>query len=115
MPDQLKHPAHLLIASLVQQHFVPRVGLRLVQHLDLCRRGASAVFECDAAPQSLNPAIRRHTFNFHFVNFLDAVASGRDVVCEVAVIGEQQQTFSVEVETSNRMNLAERRRSQFGD
>src|SRR5215216_2584616 len=108
MPYQLKHSPHLLVASLVQQHFIPRVGLSLVQLRDLCGRCASAVFERDSTPQSFDTTIRRHPFNFHLVNFLNAVARGGDVVREVAVVCEQQQAFSVEIETSDRMKLAER-------
>src|SRR5215213_5449398 len=109
MPDQLKHPPHLLVATLVQQHFVPRIRLGLIQLRDLCRRRASAVFERDSAPQSVDATLRRHTFDFHFVNLLDAVARGGYVGREVAVICEQQQTFSVEVETPDWMELSERR------
>ena len=107
MTDQLKHPSHLLVTSLVQQHFVPCVGLRLVQLRDLCGRRACAVFERDSASQSFDTAVSRHAFNFDFIDFLDAVASGGYVVCEVAIVREQQQSFGVEVETSDGMDLAE--------
>src|SRR6185369_13456894 len=107
MPNQLKHASHLLVASLVQQHFVPCVGLSLVQLHDLCGGGARAVFERDAAAQSFDATLRRHTLNFDFVNFLDAITRRSYVVREVAVVGEQQQSFGVEVETSDRMELTE--------
>src|SRR5215213_875886 len=110
MSDQLKHASHLLITSLVQQHFVPRVGLCLIQLCDFCGRSASAVFQSNSTPESFDAAFRRHTLHFNFVNFLDAVTRRRYVVCEVAVVRKQQQTFSVEVETSDRMELSERRR-----
>src|ERR1051325_7833079 len=114
MSDQLKHATHLLVASLVKQDFKPRVRLRLVELLDSCRRGARAVFERDAASQSENPAFSRHTFDFDFVDFLDAIASRRDEVSEIAVVREQQETFGVEVEPSNRHPRSVRCRQRLG-
>jgi hypothetical protein len=49
----------------------------------------------------LNCGVRRHAFDFHLVDFLDSIVRGGDEVCEVAVVGEQQQTFGVEVEASD--------------
>ena len=86
MPDQLKHPSHLLVASLVQQHFVPCVGLSLVQLHDLCRRSARAVFQRDAAPQSFDATVRWHALNFDFINFLDTVTRRSYIIREVAVV-----------------------------
>src|SRR5262249_43266684 len=109
VPDQLEHATHLLVASLMKQDFVPRIRLRLVKLFDPCGRSARAVLERDAASQSLDPTVSRHAFDFDFVNFLDAIASGCDEISEVAVIREQQETFGVEVEPPDRMQLPERR------
>jgi hypothetical protein len=103
VPDQLKHAPHLLIASLVQQHFKPRVRLRFIQLRDLCGLGASAVVELHASSQSLNSTLSRHALHFDFVNFLDLIASGSYKIREIAIVSEQQQTFGVEVETPDRM------------
>ena len=107
MTYQLKHATNLLIASLMKQHLIPRIRLRFIQLRDLCGRGASAIVESDSASQSFNSTFSRHALHFDFVNFLDAIASGGHKVCEVAVIGEQQKSFGVEVETSDWMKLVQ--------
>ena len=88
MTDQFKHAAHLLIATLVQHHFVPCVGLRFVELGDLRGCRASSVFEPDSTSQSFDRIVRRDAFYFNFVNLIDAVTRRGNEVCELAVVSE---------------------------
>src|SRR5215212_179831 len=115
MAYHLKHATHLLIASLVEQHLIPGVRLSLIQLGNLRGGSAGAVFERDSSPQSVDTGVCGHTLHFDFIDFLDPIACGGDIVREVAIVREEEQSFSVEVEASYWMKFAERRRQQFHD
>src|SRR5215213_1537377 len=115
MTNQLKHPPHLLIASLVKQNFKPGIRLGLIQLRYLSGGRARAVVERNSSSQSLNRGVGRHTLNFNLVNLLHAIAGRRHVIRKVAIVGEQQQAFGVEVETADGIQASQRRWQQLGD
>src|SRR5690348_141900 len=110
MTNQLKHATYLLVATLMKHDFIPRVCFSLTYLLDLRGGSAGAILERNAAPQSFNRSVGRHAFHLHFVNFFNLITRGSYEVGELAVVGEQQQSFGVEVETPDRIKTAQRSR-----
>ncbi len=79
--------------------FKPGVGGSLLQWFDFRRRRTSAIVESHATSQPLQRSLRGHTLDFNFVDLLDAIARGGDEVCEVSVVGQKQEAFSIEIQT----------------
>ena len=113
MPDGLEHAANLLIAALMQNHLEPGVRARLFNLANFRGRGDFAILQLNAPTQTRDPAFGGHAFDLHFVDFLNAIARRGNVIGKVAVVGQQQQTLCVEVQTPHRMQTAERRWNQF--
>src|ERR1051326_3676181 len=61
-------------------------------------RGARTFVESDSAPQTFDLLFRRHALDLHLVDLADVVARRRDVVRQLAVVRQDEQTFRVEVE-----------------
>ena len=87
MPDHLKHAPNLLILPLVQQYFIP--GVESVSCSSLIFAGAVRVPSSRVTPRRSRSiaAVRRHAFDFDFINFLNSIARGSHEVGEVAIVG----------------------------
>src|SRR5712692_4403467 len=108
MTYSVEHSANLLVAPLMQNHSEPGVGSRLFNFAYFRGRCPLAVFQLDATTQTIDRAIRRYALHLYLVNFLNAIARRGNVIREVAVVGQQQQTLRVEIQASHRMQAAER-------
>src|SRR5713101_4804651 len=106
MTNEIKHAPYLLVLPFMQDDLKPGVGLCFINALDFCRRRSRPIFERDTASQTLNRLLRGHTFHLCFVNFLDFVARGGDEVCKLAIVRQQQQTLSIEIQTAYWVNTA---------
>ena len=113
MPDQIKHPPDLLVASLVKQDFEPCVRLRFIQFRDLRGRGSRSIFKCNSTTQSLYASLQWHAFNFHFINFFYPISRGSDEVVKSPSLVRSNKTFGVEVEPPDRIKPSERRRQKL--
>src|SRR6267143_5477399 len=108
MSDEIKHAPYLLVLSLMQDDLKPGVGLCLINAFDFCRRRACSIFERDATSQSLNRLLGGHALYLCLVNLRDFVARGGDEVCKLAIVRQQQQTFSIEIQAANWVNTTKR-------
>src|SRR5436190_1853236 len=95
-----------------QPHFVPAVAFVLapacrasgrLHALDLARHGALAV-DGDAALQLADDALVGDAAHLHVIRLHRSMLRMRDLEREVAVVGEQQQSFRLIVETADRID-----------
>src|ERR1051326_7289407 len=112
MSDGLEHFSNLLIAPFAQPHFVPAVPFvfapagrtpRRLHLLNLARHGAFAV-DGDAALELADDALVGNAAHFHVIRLHRSMFRMRDLEREVAVVGEEQQSFRLEVETADRID-----------
>src|SRR3712207_4476281 len=101
--DRIEHAADLLVAPLAEDDLVPGVRLPLVGLRDLRGRCLHAVVEAYAAAQARHLLLGRHALDLHLVDLLDVVARRRDVVSQLAVVGQDEQALRVEVQTADRV------------
>ena len=113
--DRVEHAAYLLVSPLPEHDLEPGVRLRLVQLLDFSRGGVRAIVEPDSAPQARDLFLRRHALDLHLVDLPHVVARRRDVVRQLAVVGQNEQPFGVEVESAHGVQTPERLRHEFRD
>src|ERR1700682_3893501 len=97
MSDKIKHAPYLLVLSFMQDDLKPAVGLCFINAFDFCRRRVCSIFKRDTASQSLYRLLGGYALHFCLVNFLNLVARGGDEVCKLAIVRQQQQTFSIEI------------------
>ena len=112
--DFLEHLADLAIAALRQGEFVPGVVASACL-LDLCRCGDDAVapaaadfiktaaIDHDAAAELVDAFTRGSAGDFDEIGLLDASGCLGELVCEVAVVGHQEQAFAEVVEPTYRV------------
>ena len=118
MPDALEHLANLTGPSLLDLDLPPSIGLRRAtasvagQWQNPCGFSAPAV-EHDSRAQLLHGGIGRHSPHFDFVGLGAAVPRMTHQLCKLAVVGQQQQAFGLEVEATDRVQaVPDRRREQ---
>ena len=114
MTDHIEHASNLLIATLMENHLEPGIGSGLVNFCDLGRSCLSAIVEYHAASDPLDRGFRRQALHFRFVNLFHAIARSGDEVGEIAIIRQQQETFSIEIQAADGMKAAQRWRQKFG-
>src|SRR5206468_2580527 len=90
MASRLKHAADLLIATLMQRDFEPRI-LTAFEGDDLARREAF-VINISATAKAVQIALGRHACDFDVINLRNNPSCGHQF-CELAVIGQNQQTL----------------------
>ena len=98
--DRLKHPPNLPLAPLVDDELDPGTAFLYVANLDLGWLG-SRLLQGDAAAQLLKLLLGRHAVYLHVVFLLHAIAGVSQAEGEIAVVGEQQQTFTAIIQPPN--------------
>jgi hypothetical protein len=112
-PDGLAHASHLTVAPLVDRN-LERTAAVDGQPPHARGRAADAGLELDASGQTLELALVGRRVDAHTVDLLDAVARVHQVVRQLAVVREQQQSARVGVEAPDRKQ-ATPRRQEFAD
>ena len=106
MADGLAHPAHLPVPAFTncqQQHRIGAAAPRRHEH-DGGRQRAVAV-QGNALAQACDRVFVRRARDVRFIGAFDAVPGVSQARREVAIVGEQEQTFTVVVESSNRVDV----------
>src|SRR5215471_21535885 len=107
MANCIEHPANLLIPAFEQSHFEPGVGVTLPQPAYFSASSPLVFANPDTTAQALNGLVRGHAFYFRLIDLRDLVPRGSNDICQFAVIRQQQQSFSVEVQPPDGMHPAE--------
>src|SRR5436305_1010250 len=115
MADGIEHFSDLLISPLDQGDTEPRVCITVFKPLDLLGLCASSILEHHAASQTLNEGIRWNALNLGFVNLRNVIACGSDVIRQLAIVCQDQQTFGVEIQSPDRVQSTKRMRYKFSD
>jgi hypothetical protein len=106
--DRIAHVADLAVASFVdderQQGLRPALRLDHFRDFHAGRRRAPS-FERDPARQAIEIVQVGHALHPHLVLALDAVTWMRQVCRQLPVAGEQEQSFGVIVEPSDRVDV----------
>src|SRR5262245_24835015 len=101
MADVVEHLSDLLIAAFVERDFIPRVRLALFHQPYHSWRGSFAINR-HAAFERPDLMLARLSLHLDFINLRRPLRAG-DEVSEIAVVGEQQQPFGVEIQPPDRM------------
>jgi hypothetical protein len=107
MSDGFKHLSDLLIAAFVKHHLEPGIRIALFQPFDLGARRANSVLQPYASPQPRYRSFRRHALHLDGVDLGNTVAGRRYEISEVAIVGQEQQAFGIEIKPPDRMKSAE--------
>jgi hypothetical protein len=112
----LEHPADLPVAPLANRHQQETVaiGSPFVQQHDVGGQRALAV-QRNAFPQPIDRLPIGHSCHLRFVGAIHFVAWMRQRRGELAVVGEQEQAFSVVVEPSDRIDVLAYAAEQIDD
>jgi hypothetical protein len=104
--DGFEHPAHLPVAPLANRHQqqTVAVGSSLVEQHDVGGQRPLAV-KWNAFPQPIDGRLVRHPRHLRLVGAIHLVPRVRQRRGEVAVIGEEEQSFGVVVEPSDRIDV----------
>src|ERR1044072_327733 len=98
----LEHAAHFAVTPFLERHAIPAVcatsGPR-VRRLDALEGGRS-IRELDAAAQLFNIGGTQFTLHAHRVLALELVARVHQPVCQLAIVGKEQEPGAIEVETA---------------
>ena len=108
MPNLIKHAPDLLVAPFVKSNFEPGVGLAFTQFAHFSSGRALTFADHNTSPQSFDGFISRHAFYLGPVDFGNLILGRRDHVRKLAVRGQQQQAFRVEVQPADRVQAAQR-------
>jgi hypothetical protein len=120
MTDGLDHPFDLMFPSLMNGDFEPRITLRFADFHHFCRRGES-ILEFDAAFEGFDFVIIKNALDFDQICFRNMVAGVQERLCQLSMVCEQHETFTVEIQPSDRkhphghsMQKILHRRTTFG-
>lgn len=111
---RLAHTADLLVASLAQRDFEPRLAALVAHVADLGRQGL-AVFELHAGLPNLQIALGHLALHLDDVGLRDVLLGVEQRVRELTVVGEQQGAAGVKVEPADGVQTGTRPRDQIGD
>ena len=101
-PHRLAHPAHLPVTPLVKGDLQQGIGCPRARHAHPGRRAHHAGLELDAAAQPRELVRVGQPVDPHAIDLLHPVARMHQVMGEVAVVGEEQETAGVGVQPSDR-------------
>jgi hypothetical protein len=106
MADRFAHVPDLPVAALVNRDPQRRVLIvpSAWQQFDLRRFGAPPL-DHDAARQALHVVRVGDAQHARFIDAIDAMARMGEVCRQIAVVGENQQAFGVEVEPADRIDV----------
>jgi len=109
MADRIEHVAHLPVAAFRDHDLDDRFRTTLAFH-GLAEGDAGfkrlLAVQHDTFAQTLELVIIRDAEHTHVVRALELMARMRHHLGEVAVVGEQQQTFRVVVESADRIEIS---------
>jgi hypothetical protein len=106
MSDSVQHAAHLPIAALANGHEQdPFTIVRPLVEQDHLRWLRPAPVKRDSAAQPIDRIAIGHSGDVRFVRAFDPVPRVREHGGEIAVVGEQEESLGVEVETSDRVDV----------
>jgi hypothetical protein len=102
--ERFDHAMDLAVLAFVDRDAEPRV-LRLAREaLDLGGHRGGSIVECDAFAERLEILWRELAVDLHVIG-LGHVRGGREQArCELAVVGQEQHAFGVEVEAADRLD-----------
>src|SRR5215216_4729359 len=102
MTDGIEHAPYLLILALSQDHLVPAIAAFFgpLEQLYLGRRRPRFA-QVDSPPQSLDLLHRRRALHFYVI-YLGDDSCRRQAQGELAVVGQYDQPFGIEVEPPDR-------------
>lgn len=102
MSHTLHHAPNLTVSSLIERHFEDRrLGDGVIVDKDDVGGGGFAIFQFDAAAQFGGGLFLDKVLDAHTVYFGDMVAGVRQAEDEVAVVGQQEESFAVLVEPAD--------------
>jgi len=101
--ERLDHPMDLAMLAFMDRDAEPRVLALAGKDLDLGRHRGGAIIERDAIPQRLDVLALELAVNLDVIRLGDVIA-GREQPCrELAIVGQEQHAFGVEVEAADRL------------
>lgn len=106
MPNRVKKTADLPLSTLVQGNAQQRATFGLLHHVytvGLCQ----TIVQHNPAAHPLQMAFARHPFHPHFIDFGDSFGGVHQGVSHDPVIGQQNESLAVAVQTSYRKQPAE--------
>src|SRR5471032_1186102 len=98
--DCFEHAAHFAVTAFADHHAVPLVDAFAAAISDL-RKLCQTIFQLDAGQQFLAHALFQLAQGTHGVLAVDAVARVHQTVGQITGSRKQQQTFSIEVQTTH--------------
>ncbi len=102
--DRFDHAVNLAMLALVDRDAEPRVLRIRRQNLDLCGQRDRAVVELNAFAEPLDVLGAQLAVDLHVIR-LRHVARGREELRrQLTVVGEQQNTLGIEIETADRLH-----------
>jgi hypothetical protein len=106
--DGFKHPAHLPVTPLMDHDrhecVVSMRGFDALLHGNF-RRGGPLAVEWNPLAQPFELVIVRYAADAHVVFPADPMPWMRETVCELAVVGQQQQSLGVVIEPADGINV----------
>jgi len=100
MANLLKHAFDLVLASFMDGEFHPGIGRRF-SGLFYFGGSGGPIFQYQSMSKFLDFWFFQDTFDFHEVCFMDMVCGVKAGLCNITVIGKQEQAFAIIVQTSD--------------
>lgn len=97
MADSLDHPLNLMFTPLMNRHFEPGIAFSLAD-LRHFRRCGEPILKFNAPFKGLNFGIVEHALDLDQIGFRDMVAWMEQRLCEIPMIGQQHEPFTIEVQ-----------------
>jgi hypothetical protein len=102
--ERLDHAMDLAMLALVDRDAEPGVLALARQDLDLGRHRHGAIVERDAVPQRLDLFAAELGVHLDVIGLGDVVARGEQPRRQIAIVGQEQDAFGVEVEPTDRFD-----------
>ncbi len=93
----LDHPLDLMLPALMDSDFEPGIALRLADLHDF-RRCRKPILEFHAPFKGLDLGIVEHALDLDQISFRDMVAWMKQRLREIAMIGQQHEPFTIEIQ-----------------
>ena len=102
--ERLDHPVDLAMLAFVDRDAEPRVLALAGQDLDLGGHRDGAIVERDAIAQRLDVVALEPAVNLDVIGLRDVIRWREQARRELAVVGQQQHAFGVEIEATDRLH-----------
>jgi hypothetical protein len=100
MANCLDHPLDLMLTALMNGDLEPGIAFRLAD-LRHFRRCGKPVLQFDAPFEGLDLGIVEHAFHLDQISFRNMVAWMEQRLREIAMIGQQHEPFTIEIQPPN--------------